>query len=353
MMPFNSETDSAMANEQQPAGVIDLQIPRHAMVAHRLFLVFLVAGSSVAFAFAGGAGIPMSVRTHPLVSGFVLLLAIFACNRLALLLWRPRIRTRTQDIVARFKERPVRDLVGGLFGNHGRVLQRMYIETMVRVLAEQGRVGVTIRSGPPEFATAIDPIAVTFEPRLLDEADTSTIELQDALESTTGAVATAVTQDSLADRLAVRRVKRNIRMAGGWLIFAVFAIQFIIAAVESIETWRVTRGLVMWSLILGAMVFGVFRPRLSGWRVQWLAVPGGIIIRTAGLRERKWGLHLFDRRRSALVVLQLTRNMSYVWVADGESHQRGVASPREVVFLLRAWLSPVPPPPVEKLTDWL
>ena len=144
---------------------------------------------------------------------------------------RPRIRARTQDIVTRFSEGQVRGLVGDLFGNHGRVLQRTYLETMVRVLAEQGHVGLTIRSGPPKLATPIDPITVTFEPRLLDEADASTVELLDSLESTTRSVTTttsaaADTPERLADRLAVRRAKRNIRMAGGWLLFVVFAIQY-------------------------------------------------------------------------------------------------------------------------------
>lgn len=348
MMPFNNQTDSAMLSEQKPAGVIDVQV--RSMIPLRLVPFFIMVGLClVGFALARGTGIPMSVRTHPLVYGCVLFLAIYACTELGLRLGRPRVLARTRNIVTRFKERPVRDLVGGLFGNHGRVLQRMYLKTMVRVLAEQGRVGVTIRSGPPELATAIDPIAVTFEPRLLDEADASTVELQDALDSTTRGATTAVTQDSLAGR----RVVRNIRRTGGWVMFAIFAINFIVAAVESIETWRVTRFLVIWGLILIAMIFGLFRPRLSGWRGQWLAVPGGIIIRTAGFWGRKWGLHLFDRRRSALVVHRLTRNLLYICVADAESHQSGRASPREVEFLLRAWLSPVPPPPVEKLTDWL
>ncbi len=355
MMPYDSddsETDSTMPSEQQP-NVIDVQIPQHANIALPWLLSVLIFGLIIGFTLARRTGVAILLRTHPIVSGVVLSIAIIVCMGLTLLLCRPRIRTHTRHIVTRFKEKPIRDLVGHLFGNHGHVLQGTYLESMARGLALQGRVGVTIRSGPPKLATVIDPITVTFEPRLLDEEDASTVELQNALDSTTQVAATADTHKSLIDRFAIGRVKRNIRRAGGWFLFVVFVLQFISAVVESIETWRVTWHLVMWSLLLSTMMFGVSRSRLSNWRVQWLAVPGGIIIRKAGYRKRKLELHLFGRQSSVLVIHQRTRNLSYVCVADCESHQVGYATPGDVVFLLRAWLSPVPPPPLEQLTDWL
>ena len=40
-----------------------------------------------------------------------------------------------------------------------------------------------------------------------------------------------------------------------------------------------------------------------------------------------------------------------VYVADSAAVQMARMTPREAHLLLRAWLSPIPPPPLERLSD--
>ena len=80
-------------------------------------------------------------------------------------------------------------------------------------------------------------------------------------------------------------------------------------------------------------------------------VPGGLIIRKAGLLDRRWKVHLLEPANSILLVFQAGRRQWIACAATEDFFDRVVMTKREADFLLRAWLSPLSPPPVEKLTD--
>ncbi len=86
-------------------------------------------------------------------------------------------------------------------------------------------------------------------------------------------------------------------------------------------------------------------------RAQWLLVPGGVLVRKAVRRSTRSRLHLFDRRRSTLCLSQYRRQRWLVVAADAEECEQTLATDREAHFLLRAWLSPLEPPPADRLTD--
>ena len=109
----------------------------------------------------------------------------------------------------------------------------------------------------------------------------------------------------------------------------------------------------MWQLLLYTLVLLLllFGPANREFNQQWFIVPGGIVQRKAGWLQSRWKLHLFERRASALCVSHWWRKIWAVHVVDAQASARRMLTRTEAEFLLRAWLSPLPPPPLERLSD--
>jgi hypothetical protein len=60
---------------------------------------------------------------------------------------------------------------------------------------------------------------------------------------------------------------------------------------------------------------------------------------------------VFDRRRSVLAVMRTTSRQWNLCVADGERCLSAVGAQNELETALRAWLSPLSPPPADRLSD--
>ena len=291
---------------------------------------------------------------NPLLVGSI---ALFIYGLVALGLFRAaqlRIRENVTRLIARHEGAPVAQLVAKLFGPRGRAMPLTHWEATVLALAAHGRAGVTIRSSPPKFATAaIDPITVRFEPRLLDEADESLVTLGEALD--------APADDAVSDvRTSLmswpplplsRRMKRNVALGGGWLVVGIFAFMAASNGWRSLKSGRVTAEFAMFTLFLVIVLLGVMQTWSTRGRRQWLVVPGGVLTREGRWLGRRCRLHLFDRRKSVLLIHRLSKHGWVAYVADGEAHHRATMTPHETTFLLRAWLSPLSPPPVERLSD--
>ncbi|MBN2445179.1 MAG: hypothetical protein JXO22_00510, partial [Phycisphaerae bacterium] len=82
---------------------------------------------------------------------------------------------------------------------------------------------------------------------------------------------------------------------------------------------------------------------------QWLAVPGGLVIRTSTWRSAKWQLHIL-RREESVLIYWVEANILAVAGGKGVRFTRRV-SPAVADFAIRAWLSPLKPPAVEQLSD--
>jgi hypothetical protein len=223
------------------------------------------------------------------------------------------------------------------------------LKTAARHLAESGITGVTIRGCEPKYAIAVDPLEVAVEPLPLDES------LPAVSRVATGDFGDVANQsdDAPVDPLDVaqlRTIKRNIALLGGKAIIIIFGLGWLIQAIVAITEWRIH---LEFLLISGFIILFLFIPFGKGamtMRQQWLIVPGGLIGRRANYRGG-WNVHLFDRRESVLAVHRMGSSQWYVSVADRESHQSATITPTEVNALLRAWLSPLPPPPREQLTE--
>lgn len=222
---------------------------------------------------------------------------------------------------------------------------------LVRALVSTGRVGVTIRNCPPKLAKPIRPISVRFEARPLDQGDPSFASLEGALnlgindERTDGwRKATGTSQESYA-----LRVKRNIIALGGKS--ATIAVLVLMAGL-ALSQW-LTSGTILLPILIAvvAIVLVSNRKAPGTGSAQWLVVPGGIIVRTAPWRTRRWNVHVFDRHTSVLVVQAVRGDQWTLSVGDPECQYRASATTQECNLLLRAWLSPLNPPPIERLSD--
>ncbi|GMU80368.1 MAG: hypothetical protein AMXMBFR47_02390 [Planctomycetota bacterium] len=132
------------------------------------------------------------------------------------------------------------------------------------------------------------------------------------------------------------------------LIFAVFSLggQLVETAVA---LWQgmMPMNLAMWVFPLAALAaivaWRLFRPR------NCFAVPGALVVRSAGGHETTWRLRLFARPDS-VVIYWRERGLLAVVARDGAVIQTMMRQP-EAEIAVRAWLSPIAPPPIEQLSD--
>lgn len=227
------------------------------------------------------------------------------------------------------------------------------LSEMAKLLVRRGRLGETVRMQRKGEFAPVQPLTVVFEPRLLDESDSAFAELEAATTCQPAAaggasLAAPIDRD---DSTMLRHVKRNLKLRGGWAFVVMFATFLLRSAWESYQRGAITWELPFWAAMTLLFLIGPDRGVLSG-RAQWLLAPGGLLVRKAVRRSTRSQLHLFDRRRSVLCMSQHRQKRWLVVVADTEACELTLTTDREADFLLRAWLSPLQPPPPDRLTDF-
>jgi len=226
------------------------------------------------------------------------------------------------------------------------------LKRVAQSLARQGRTGAAVRIAKPKRTAPIQPLSVPFEPLPLDES----VPLFVGLEQEGGTVQDGTRAEQARDvsvdgSYSRRGLRRRILLSGGWVIVAMFAFNAAIGGVESYRVGHVTFNAVLWTLYFIVAVVGVGGRGAWRSRQQWLLVPGGLASRRARFRRRDWELHLFQRESSVLILRNQWRHFWWAYVADRQTVQMAGMTPREAVMLLRAWLSPLPTPPLERLSD--
>jgi hypothetical protein len=209
------------------------------------------------------------------------------------------------------------------------------LRAVAAVVHERGGAGKSIRIVRSAFPQPQpEPLDVPFQPQPLNEAHT-------ALPCAGGGAgdSTASTQRS--------EFRRRVLLRGGWWVFALGVIPAALQLLASVFRKDVADVLMLATLV--ALL--LFAP--VDWRFnrQWFLVPGGVVLRKAGWRSARWTLHLFERTSSVLFVGMSARTQWLAAVADGKEASHLQVTPAEADLLLRAWLSSVPPPPIETLSD--
>jgi hypothetical protein len=227
-----------------------------------------------------------------------------------------------------------------------------YVTDMVNALVRARRANVTIRMGPTNRVSSISPLANPFGPLLLNESEPAFIQLEDSIdtpEARDKKVPTSL-RDAVDESTTARTIIRNVRLNGGWFVVAFVGFFLAMTAVVSLLQRQLIWGLGLFSIILLGVLF--ISPISGGTSArQLLLVPGGLLLRRAATDPRRSRLHLFRREDSVLCVAQLRRPAWLLQVRDGKGKTFATVTERESKMLLRAWLSPLEPPPVEKLVD--
>ena len=215
---------------------------------------------------------------------------------------------------------------------------------LVKELVKQRRLGSTIRVCAKDQVVRIDPIDVPFEPVMLDEADTAFMGLLG-----TAAVGSG-DSDAANESQALRRVRRNLSMKGGWVVAVGFSVGLVASVYGAIRNRQFN-----WQILIFAVGMASVFLQPAGWfrsmRKQWLLVPRGLVLRKAGGRKGGWKVHLFERDRSVLCVCRHDKRKWRFFVADAEKSESLLTTKQEIDVLLAAWLSPLDAPSPDRLTD--
>ncbi len=264
------------------------------------------------------------------------------------------IRRRVERQVARIVEEggavSLPALVSSVFRGRRKAgtLGMQRVTRLARALAANSRFGQVLRLCPTKNATPLKPFDIVFEAQSLDQTGETFRHLEETGGDDLGDAANE-TAEAITDDSTWLKIKRNVTLRGGWIMTGLFLINALVHAWLSYEQGRITSNLILWTAFFLLTLFGATGATHS--RKQWFAVPGGLIVRKAGFRDRGWKVHLLEPADSVLVIFQASRRHWIACAATEDFFDRVVMTKREADFLLRAWLSPLSPPPVEKLTD--
>ena len=306
--------------------------------------LMVVGGVAVAlFGEAFGFGAAAFVGLGVAASGC----ALFAAFRVA----ERRTRLEIQSLLAATEPEHLGRLFAaapkkGFLTFPGKFYDRGFV---LQALVAAGHVGRVFRVGRSEGASAIDPIPVPCEAQPLDESDPGFASVASAYSGSEGAGPRKKDdprpgRSALGRRVALLGGRYTIGrwfLIGGCLVYMCMMI-FGSNLPGSSIAWLVT-------LLVGALVLatgGAFT-----WRRQWLLVPGGVVVRTTGFGWGHWRVRLYSRVRSVLYVGRISAVQWTIAVADGTRVETVRVTGAEATLLLRAWLSPLSPPPLERLTD--
>ena len=259
--------------------------------------------------------------------------------------WIQRIRARriARGVVAEEGDKPLVRMVSDMWEQRPWGSGPAGMIELARLLVEQGHANAIIRMTSQKNFWPVHPTQWAFEPRPLDESDPTFLELADA---TAAEHAESGFEFTSPDSLPMRRVRRNVRMKGGYLSLVLILLFWGRAAYRFYLSGRPDLMFGLFSFILLTKLFG----SASGGYLaaKWLLISRGLLV---DLRNTKDGLPflLFDRESSLLLVHQVNRHTWDVFAANSYSHYGTTSTSREVELMLRTWSSPVAPPSDENV----
>lgn len=182
------------------------------------------------------------------------------------------------------------------------------------------------------------PIAERFEPLELQEENPAIASLMESAP---------LDEAHQSKRRRAAIVRRYAVRLG--LPLAVVLPQLINASVQTAISGNTWMGWIWGTIIVSGLLIAYLVWWLSG---QWLIVPAGVVVRRTLVGKVGESLYLYTRQDSLLVI----RAEPPGWRAEvwrGKKVHRRRLTELECDALLAAWQSPVPPPPLEQLSDLL
>ena len=286
----------------------------------------------------------------PLVSGS---LAVAAIGGLSLLAFMYHSREHCAEIRKYAEKTPVADVrsyIAAIAHSVPLSADRRILKEVANALRNKHLAGVVVRlwwQSPPEPPGG--PIDVPFEPIQLDEVDQAFFDLGESISPQSELTSGRASNHSADDQL-MRRFRRFAKMPGLLIITIGLIIQFVGFSMLLLESGVIDWRFGLWGILVVMMGWIFFR----GYGVDptlWWLVPGGLIRRTPRKRSASSEVHLFHHECSVLLFRPQSKHLWTMIVSDAATFGTVLVSELEMDMALRAWLSPIPPPSVEKLVD--
>ncbi len=281
------------------------------------------------------------------VGPLVLVVAIL-CLAIAILVWT-QINDRAAIHLARKvpAESPEAVLRAGLNATFT-VAAASLIRHAVREAVTAGMGDITIRIADPQKRLPIRPIPVPFEPVTLDEADPAFHNLSSGLDASDDKSKGG--PDSIQVRSPEQLWFASYLKHHGGVLGLVGAL--IVLVLGAFAMWKKPiLGITFYTMSI-IIASSLLRPR-PGWRQRgrWLIVPSALVYRRLGRTGSRMDVRVIPRRNSVLCVSSAAPLVWKVRFAHATGSYEITCSEAEANMLLRAWLSPLPPPTLDKLSD--
>ena len=329
----------ASANTSHVAGLVNVPHEKKLycvgpLIALVSVLTAIVAATAIAISASGLS----STQSMMIIAG---LLIMGICGLVAAQRKNDKYyKIRIQEMMSRSTALPLRKRLEEILSRRQYLSPRNTLKIAVKQLAEEQHWGLAIRVAPAETLRPLQPVPFAFEPRRID--DLESLSLMDTKDST-------VTESRVAAKVLPRGVRRNVLLKGSWFLLGIFLFNWIIALFESIRNGFVQFNLILFSV---AILGFAFIPANQSWKSQFIVMPGGLLVRKHKWREKGWRLTLFRRASSCVMMYPLWRQQWILTVSDGENCESVLGLRAELEMTLRAWLSPLEPPPLERLSDF-
>jgi hypothetical protein len=329
----------------QPPNVVRIRIRRPITPLSRYAFAAMVLTS---FAMASLLFTAVDITD---VVGVLLVMAIMLAAP-CLIMWYVRSvsRHRPRDIV---RDKPNQDIgaqAQAIIEATRYAAPQLALEELARLRAQRRHAPHVLiaNTKPVELPT---PLAVPIEPVPLNEAEAAFDHLELAAASGPDSADTARPRaPARTASPAARHILRRVRLMGGWITVIILSAVLLHAAWNAYAHPQMLRRDIRspWVWVAGLAFLAAIWLILSR-RRQWFLVAGGIIVRRpAGYT---WNIHVFDRARSDLYILRDRRRLFHLIVTDGAAFESHRITPNEVSAVLRAWCSPLTPPPPDRLSD--
>jgi hypothetical protein len=289
---------------------------------------------------------PRFFSVHPFATAVIVAAIAIPVAIVGRRLWVKKRDRERSDLMKEGRQLAIPDRFRALL-----LSQQDYSDREMQVTSALGRDGVgnVVALLGKSRDIGKSPIEVPFEPLPLDESSPAFQSL--ASMQASGARSQNAHERSPGPLGLPLAWRRRLRLGAGWVVIACFAFNLVIASIKAWQIGKPTMEQMWWLGFFILMLWGV--GGFGAWRStdQWLLVPGGVVRRSAKSRSSEWKLHLFTRAQAFLLITEGRRRNCQVCVADMQESATATLTIAEAELLLRTWLSPLPPPSAEQLTD--
>lgn len=216
--------------------------------------------------------------------------------------------------------------------------------------ARHGLAGQAVRIADKldELSPMGPPLAVPFEPTPLTERSELVTSSSEAAPSQAALVRERL---GMAMRTFGRSRAARWFFVGSLILGGLALLGMLITAVRDLLEGRQPAALrsVFIGLAAGAPI-ALLAAVVASWRQErWFVVPGAILVRRSSWWSQRSEISMFQREKSVLMHW-LDANQLAIGSADGRMSSTA-ATARMAELAIRAWLSPLPPPAIERLSD--